>query len=98
MASRTQTVTQEEIGATTATICAEASGDATWLSSFTIDQNSLYEDEVFLSHNPTCKTVDLAQAQDRDQNIKRIQDIIGSQEIPILTERRRETAEVRRFL
>ena len=56
---------------------------------------------MFLSHNPTCskiKTVDLAQAQDRDQNIKRIKDIIGSQKIPTLTERRRETAEVRRFL
>ena len=75
MASCTQMVTQEEIGATSATICAQASGDATWLSSFTIDQNSLYEDEVFLSHSPTCsqiKTVDLAQAQDKDQNIKRI--------------------------
>ena len=37
---------------------------ATSLSLFTIDQNSLYEDEVLLSHNPTCsqmKTVDLAQ-------------------------------------
>ena len=73
MASCNQIVAQEEIGATTATICcAQTSGDATWLSSFTIDQNSLYEDEVFLSHNPTCcqiKTVNLAQAQDRDQNI-----------------------------
>ena len=94
-------VTHEEIGATTATICAQASGDATWLSSFTIDQNSLYEDGVFLSYNPTCsqiKTVDLAQAQDRDQNIQRIKDIIRSQKIPTLTERRRETAEERRFL
>ena len=101
MASCTQMVTHEEIGATTATICAQASGDATWLSSFTIDQNSLYEDEVFLSYNPTCsqiKTVDLVQAQDRDQNIERIKDIIRSQKIPTLTERRRETAEVRRFL
>ena len=93
MASCNQMVTQEEIGAMKATICcAQTSGDATWLSSFTIDQNSLYEDEVFLSHNPTCcqiKTVDLAQAQDRYQNIKHIKDIIGSQKIPTLTERRR---------
>ena len=100
MASCTQMVSQEEIGAMTATTCAQASGDATWLSSFTIDQNSLYE-EVFLSHNLTCsqiKTVDLAQAQDRHQNIKRIKDIIRSQKIPTLTECRCEKGEVRRFL
>ena len=98
MASCNQMVTQEEIGVI---CCAQTSSDATWLSSFTIDQNSLYEDEVFLSHNPTCcqiKTVYLAQAQDRDKNIKHIKDIIRSQKIPASTERRCETAEVRRFL
>ena len=72
----------------------------TWLSSFTTDQSLLYEDETFLLHNPSCgqiNVVDIAQAQDRDRNTKRVKDI-KSQQTPTLKERKLETAEVKRFL
>lgn len=101
MASCTQAVSQEELGATVTSICAQGNGDVTWLSSFTTDQSLLYEDETFLLHNPSCgqiNVVDIAQAQDRDRNTKRVKDIIKSQQTPILKERKLGTAEVKRFL
>ncbi|CAB3979537.1 Hypothetical predicted protein [Paramuricea clavata] len=97
MESCTQAVSQEELGATITSICAQGNGDVTWLSSFTTDQSLLYEDETFLLHNPSCgqiNVVDIAQAQDRDRNIKRVKDIIKSQQTPALKERKHETAEL----
>jgi hypothetical protein len=89
------------VGATITSICSQGNGDVTWLSSFTTDQSLLYEDETFLLHNPSCgqiNVVDIAQAQDRDRNIKRVKYIIKSEQTPTLKERKLETAEVKRFL
>ncbi|CAB4023619.1 Hypothetical predicted protein, partial [Paramuricea clavata] len=54
MASCTQAVSQEELGATITSICAQGNGDVTWLSSLTTDQSLLYEDETLLVREVKC--------------------------------------------
>ena len=101
MAACTQTVSQEELGATITAIGAQDKGDVTWLSSITTDYNLLQEHETFLSNNTGCieiNVVDIAQAQDRDRNINRVKSIIKSRETLTMNVRRLETAEVRRLL
>ena len=102
MAACTQTVSQEELGATITVIGAQDKGDVTWISSITTDYNLLQEHETFLLNNTTgcneINVVDIAQAQDRDRNINRVKSIIKSRETLTMNEKRLETAEVRRLL
>ena len=101
MASCTETISQEELGATVTFIRAQNDGDATWLSSFTTDQRLLAEGETFLSQKSSCcqvEVIHVGQAQDRDRNIVRIKDIMKSQRTITLKERENETPEVKRFL
>lgn len=100
MASCTQTVSQEELDASITSIRGLGNGEAIWLTSFTTKEHML-DDDAFLPSNPSCgqiKVAEIAQAQDKDQNVKRVKELIRSQQIPTPRERQRETPEVKRFL
>ena len=101
MSSCTGTVSQEELHASITSIRAQGNGEAIWLTSFTTQEGMLGEDGAFLDPNPSCnqiKVVEIAQEQDNDKSIKRVKEIIRTQQIPSPRERHRENPEVRRLL
>ncbi|KAK3732869.1 hypothetical protein QZH41_002219, partial [Actinostola sp. cb2023] len=100
MATCTETISQEDIAASTSSITALGSGNCIWIAAVTDDTGIFDTDQ--LNRHPQLirqvRAVDIVKAQQEDQDIRRILEYLKAKQVPTPQERRRETPVVRKYL